>query len=115
MNRLHALLPVALLTLIGLSSAHADGFGDSRFWGEGFGMGHMFFGGAMMIAFWGAIILLVVLGIRWISGSGSRSQDDVSSRSSSLRILEERYARGDIDHDEFERRRQTLLQSGGPV
>ena len=73
------------------------------------------FGGAMMIAFWGAVIVLVVFAVRWISASQTRARDDASAQSSSLRILEERYARGDLDHDEFERRRQVLLRPGTTV
>lgn len=96
----------------GAFHASADGFGMYE---EGFGFGHMFFGGAMMIAFWGAVIVLVVFAVRWISASQTRARDDASAQSSSLRILEERYARGDLDHDEFERRRQVLLRPGTTV
>ena len=33
------------------------------------GWGHMMFGGLMMVVFWGGVIVLVVLAVRWIGGS----------------------------------------------
>lgn len=88
--------------------ARADGFG---MFDEEFGFGHMFFGGAMMIAFWGAVIVLVVLAVRWLSDSRS-SGTDGGAPDAPLRILEQRYARGEIDHDEFERRSRALRGGG---
>tara|TARA_R110002110_G_scaffold415612_2_gene651654 strand:- start:118471 stop:118806 length:336 start_codon:yes stop_codon:yes gene_type:complete len=100
-----------LLILIEPTIAAASGFEDGHmFWGDGFSLGHMFFGGAMMIAFWGAIIFLIVLAVRWLSGSGTRPDSGTSNRNSSLKILEDRYAHGDIDHDEFESRRRKLME-----
>lgn len=97
------------------ATASAIGYGDNFMgWGSGFGLGHMFFGGAMMIAFWGAIVLLFVV-IHRCSDSQRQRLHCASGQDPSLSDLNEQYARGDIDHDEFERRRQTLLQSGGPV
>jgi putative membrane protein len=54
--------------------------------------------GALAIALIGTAI---VLAARLGAGGGGR-------RSQALQILEERYARGDIDHEEFEERRRTL-------
>ena len=95
-----------LLSLIfGLWSApgFSQGYENREvFWHDGWGWGHMFFGGLMMIAFWGGLILLVVLVVRWMASGPP------SGRQTPLEILEERYARGDIDHDEFENRRKSL-------
>ncbi len=63
----------------------------------------------MMIAFWGGIIVLIVLAVRWLGSSPSR-HDRPAGRPSALEILEERYARGEIDHEEFERRKQLLTE-----
>jgi putative membrane protein len=60
-----------------------------------------------MLLFWGGVILLVVWGVRALSdgGHGLRRGEDGSR---ALHILEERFARGEIDRDEFEQRRSTL-------
>ncbi len=73
--------------------------------GPGFGMG---FGGLGMILFWG----LVLLGVVWIvqtlaqrpPTSGSQREGDRA-----LEILRERYARGEIPREEFERLKQDLM------
>ena len=96
------------------ATASAIGYGDNFMgWGSSFGLGHMFFSGAMMIAFWGVIVLLFVA-IHRCSGSRRQQLHCASAPDLFLSDLNKRYARGDIDHDEFEKRRQTLLQSGGP-
>lgn len=58
----------------------------------------------MMLVFWGGLIWVLIYGIRNFSRSGDRSTDDRSA----LRVLEERFARGEIDRDEFEERRRVL-------
>jgi putative membrane protein len=74
--------------------------GDWGGWGWGMG-----FGGVFMILFWGLIILGIVALGRWLSSSiGS---DDSSKRP--LAILQERYARGEITREQYERMRQDLL------
>lgn len=57
-----------------------------------------------MLVFWVGVVLLAVWGIRWVA-AGKRT-DDRPSRA--LEILEERFARGEIDLEEFERRRSLL-------
>jgi putative membrane protein len=56
-----------------------------------------------MLAFWVAVIAAVVLGIRWLAGQGRGAQPDQA-----LEILRQRYARGEIDREEFEARRRDL-------
>ena len=75
-----------------------------------FGVGMMLFGGLMMIAFWGGIIVLIVFVVRGLSGGGSTRRDRQAGSQAALDILQERYARGEIDHDEFERRKQLLTE-----
>lgn len=75
-----------------------NGFGHMM-WGGGFGM----VGGLMMLLFWGAIIALIVLAVRGFSaGSGSGSKSDA------VEMLRERYAKGEIDDEEYERRKAKL-------
>jgi len=82
-------------------------------WGNhGYGMwGDGGFGGIMMIVFWGLIIVGVVLVIRYfISGQvpGNKGSSPYEAPSDPLQILRERYARGEIDTEEYEERRKTL-------
>lgn len=67
-------------------------------WGYG-GMGMIF-----MALFWFGVVALVVWGIR--STGDTRVRQDSSTRA--VEMLEQRYARGDIDTDEFQRRRAEL-------
>ncbi len=79
-------------------------------WGQGFSWGWMLFGGLMMILFWGGIIALIVLAIRGLTGSGSSTANTIpaNTSSSALRILKERYARGEITKEEYEDMRRDL-------
>ncbi len=71
----------------------------------GWGMGWL--GALWMLLFWAGIILLIVWAVKSLSSNGSRSS---GSGSRALEILEERYARGEIDRDEFVSRRDELLR-----
>ena len=75
------------------------------------GWGGGAFGGIFMIIFWVIIIVGVVFLIRWLvqstkghSGPG-RSGDSLSR---ALEILKERYARGEINKQEFEEKKRDL-------
>ena len=57
----------------------------------------------MMLVFWGIVIVGLVFGIRWLLRDGRGPRDDTA-----LGILRERYARGEIDKDEFEAKRRDL-------
>ncbi|HVU74565.1 MAG TPA: SHOCT domain-containing protein [Mycobacteriales bacterium] len=67
----------------------------------------------MMVLFWGGVVALVVWLVRrsrtepTAAGSGSRPTSTGPDE-----VLAERFARGEIDEDEFSRRRE-LLHSGG--
>ena len=70
-------------------------------WGAGNMMG-WFGGGIMMIVFWVLFIALIVWAVREFSGRNSAS----SSRA--LDILKERYAKGEIDKEEFESKKKDI-------
>ena len=64
----------------------------------------------MMVTFWGAIAFIVVAVVRRPNSNTTRSSD-------ARDILAERFARGDIDADDYEQRREILdraAQSTGP-
>jgi putative membrane protein len=68
-------------------------------WGMGFGM-------VFMLLFWVLVILGIAVLIRWLM---TQASPDRSPREKSpLEILQERYARGEIDHDEYEQKKRDL-------
>ena len=75
-----------------------------------YGWGHVLFGGLMMVLFWGAVIALVVFLVRGLTRGRSEVGDDVShQRPTALDILQERYARGEIDQQDYEQRKRDLM------
>jgi putative membrane protein len=82
-------------------------------WGwhdSGWGWGHIIFGGAMMILFWGGIITLIVLLVRWLGGTSQSSADYRPHGKAPIEILKERFAKGEIDREEFEERKKLLSE-----
>lgn len=80
-------------------------------WGHGPGMmggyGGGWLGSIIMVAFWVAVIVGIVLLIRWLvvsTKSGVSGAED-----SALEILKKRYARGEIDKKEFEQKKKDLI------
>ena len=67
----------------------------------------MVFGGIWMVVFWGAIIALVVWGIKRLTQSGGSGSSHTSHRDP-LEIAKERYAKGEISKEEFEEIKRNL-------
>jgi putative membrane protein len=67
-----------------------------------------FFGPLMMIAVIVVVVVAVVLLVRWLGGPGHGGTSNVHAGKSPLDILKERFAKGEIDKDEFEERRRIL-------
>ena len=78
-------------------------------WGMGgFGVAWLF-GVFLVLLFWGLVIAALVLGIRWLIRADQRGLQPPAPRPDDpLEILRQRYARGEIDEEEYERRRRTL-------
>ena len=78
-------------------------------WGyDGFGFG----GGGMgvgMLLLWGLMIAAIVMLFRGFDGARSRGSESSPREKTALDILGERYARGEIDKNEFEQKRRDLL------
>ncbi len=68
-------------------------------WWMGIGIVHM-------LLFWGLIILAIAALVKWRSGT-SRTSEHSRDRTA-LEILQERYARGEIDREEYEQKRADL-------
>ncbi len=79
------------------------GWGMHPMWGLWgiWGIGMMLF----MFLFWGLVIVGIVVGIRWLVRQGRPEVAD-----SALEILRQRYARGEINREEFEAKRRDLAR-----
>jgi putative membrane protein len=70
------------------------------------------------VAFIVLLVVLVVLAIRWLlrslsapsgpTGMSAGAGDSATTEDTALALLRERFARGEIDADEYEQRRRTL-------
>ena len=88
-----------MLSLLTVQAPYEWGWRMHPMWGSGWGIGMMI----MMALFWGAIIVAVILGMRWFVGQNKNSPGD-----SAMTILRERFARGEIEKDEFETKKREL-------
>jgi len=72
--------------------------------------GMMFFGPLFMILVLAAVIAVAVLLVRWIGAPWNSAQPPypMPPGRTPLDILKERYARGEIDKNEFDERRRVL-------
>lgn len=73
----------------------------------------MFFGPVMMILFIAVIVTVIVLLVRWLGGpphnhGGDSGQRPRANRPDALEILRERFARGEIDEEEYRKRKRLL-------
>lgn len=75
------------------------------FFGMPYGLGWVF-----MILFWALIIVGIVAIVRWLAGGALRQQQNSSSlpHKTPVDILRERYARGEIEREEFLQRLEDL-------
>lgn len=78
-----------------------EGWGWHPMWGMwgAWGLGMMLF----MVLFWVLVIVGLVAGIRWLARDGRDPRGDTA-----LDILRQRYARGEINREEFEAKKRDL-------
>lgn len=107
-----SVIPSLLLLSTGTEAfAQWRGYGD---WHMGPGMmggwGMGWFGGIFMLVFWVLVIVGLIFLIRWLIQSTKGESGAILRNSSrALDILKERYARGEIDKQEFEEKKKDLL------
>ena len=82
-----------------------------RWDGGGMGSGGWLAMGLMMVVFWTVVIAAVVIVVRGASHSHADLTATLAAPDPALRILDERFARGEIDAEEYAQRRD-LLRSG---
>jgi putative membrane protein len=74
--------------------------------GWGYGMGWV--GMILMAVFWIAVIIGIVFLIRWLVTSTGAGSQRGSSGDSALEILKRRYARGEVNKEEFIEKKKDL-------
>ena len=107
--RITPLIMTGLLLSLSLPAfAQTDGYhhGPRLMWSGGWG--GMIVGPLLMLLFIVVATVLVVFVVRWLSGTGGVQGRREGLASSPLRILQERFARGEIDREEYEERRRVL-------
>jgi putative membrane protein len=70
----------------------------------------MFFGPIVLVLFIAIIVAVVVLLVRWLGGSITNTESSTPSPRDPLDILKDRFARGEIDKDDYEERRRILRE-----
>jgi len=97
---------VAAVATTSTAMAQGNGVGryDHMMWNGGWA--HWIMGPLMMILFVGLIVFGIVAVIRWLGPPDQRGRQ--TGGSSARAILEERFARGEIDEKEFSERKRAL-------
>ncbi|MCL5060506.1 MAG: SHOCT domain-containing protein [Candidatus Thermoplasmatota archaeon] len=75
---------------------------------EGYGMGWHWLGWLGMAFFWLIPILLVLAAVKYLMAGRRSNSTDGERKHDALAVLEERYARGEIDREEFLQKRDDL-------
>ena len=109
MSKKVALLSTGVFTYAGAAWAQGEG---TRYYGPQIWEGGwwMFFGPLWMIVFVGAIVVGIVLLVRWVGEHSQVAGPKHTATKTPMDILKERFARGEIDKEEFEERRRRLLE-----
>jgi putative membrane protein len=78
-------------------------------WGYDWGWGAWLAMSVMMVLFWGLVIAGIVVLVRYLGGTRQdRQLGSDGERASAEELLAERFARGEIDREEYARRRELL-------
>ena len=95
---------VSVAASTALAQGSPAGRYDHMMWSGGWA--HWIMGPFMMILFVGLLVFAVVAVIRWLGPPEQRGRQ--AGGSSARAILEERFARGEIDEREFSERKRAL-------
>ena len=68
----------------------------------------MVFGPILMIIWLVVVIVVAAAAIRWLQGGSAGTFPSLSGRKRALEILDERFAKGEIDKDEFQEKKRLL-------
>ncbi len=96
---------LALTTTYGYSQTGPGMMGQGMMnWGYGMGWGWSI----IMLVFWISVIVGIIFLIRWVVLSSDR-RHGAKTEDSALEILRQRYARGEINKQEFEEKKKDLI------
>jgi putative membrane protein len=90
------------ISFISSTLAQWGGYGYGMGPGMGWGYGMGGFGNIVMLAFWIAVIVGIIFLVRWLVISTRAGERSARPEDSALEILKRRYARGEINKEEFE-------------
>lgn len=95
---------------IASASAHAQAPGPGPWpWHDGWMWWWMPFHGLMWLVVIGLLVAVAIALIRWLTHGTDRSGAS-QQRAAALNILDARYARGEVDREEYLQRRKDLLE-----
>ena len=77
-------------------------------WQHGFSWEWVLYGGIMMLLFWGGLIGLAAITLRVFFGWRRAESPSALKPNTTLDILNKRYARGEINRDEYMNMRRDL-------
>ena len=75
---------------------------------QGYGMGWHWLGWLSMAFLWLIPILLVLASVKYLKRGRGSNAPDGEKKPDALAVLEERYARGEIDREEYLQKRDDL-------
>jgi len=99
--------------MMGYSNDYNTAYNNDNYGMMGYGMmGYGFLpfswtGFILMLLFWALVIVIIVTAVKWIMAS--LNYEKYKSYNSAIDILKERYARGEINKEEFEDKKKDLL------
>jgi putative membrane protein len=83
------------------------------YWGSGIGGWGMLLMTVSTLLFWGLLIAGIIALVRYTGHSRPQSGSAIDKTANPERILAERFARGEIDQDEYTQRLQVLRSGSG--
>ena len=105
-RRLAIIAVPLLVAATGTAAAHGGGSYGGGMMGGGWGL----FGGAMGL--WGLLWMGLLIAVPLYIGYALLNRGSDGNDAQSLSVLRERYARGELSDDEFDRRRKQLERTG---
>jgi len=86
------------------------GYGYGPQWGMMGGWGYGYGFGLIHMVVWIIILVAIIVGVIWLvrSLAGTGGHGPLQRRSPGLEVLEERYARGEINRDEYLQKKKDI-------